>query len=425
MKIISGNEIEKNQKFFLDVKNYFCDRKHILGTLRCLKLGMQTECKVMDKSKIKDVRVLVVDDEEYIRLSLRELLSYLGYKVVTATNGEDALKKLEQEKYDVAFVDVKMPEMNGIQLLAKIRERFPDVSVIMMTGYATVENAIDAVKLGAYDFLRKPYDIEEVRVSINRLLEKRRLEEEHKHAEEALQKTLVELEKKTEELEAANTELEAFSYSVSHDLRAPLRAIIGFSKILIEDYADKMGDEGRRLLNIIQDNTKKMEHLIDDLLVLSRIGRNDISLSDIDMYKLAKLVFDEIKVLYPERDIQFQIKPLPSVKGDEGLIRQVFFNLLSNAVKFTKTKETAMIEVGSYDEGSRNVYYVKDNGVGFSMEYSDKLFNPFHRLHGEDKFEGTGIGLAIVKRIINRHKGKVWAEGKENEGATFYFSLPK
>ncbi len=403
----------------------FCDQKHILGGLRCLKLGMQTECKVLDKSGIKDIRVLVVDDEEYVRLSLRELLSYFGYQVVTATNGEDALRKLEQGRFDVAFVDVKIPEMNGIQLLARIKERFPDVSVIMMTGYATVENAIDAVKLGAYDFLRKPYDIEEVRVSINRLLEKRRLEEEHKKAEEVLQKTLAELEKKTEELEEANTELESFSYSVSHDLRAPLRAIIGFSKILIEDYADKVGDEGRRLLNIIQDNTKKMENLIDDLLALSRIGRKEILLSDIDMYKLAETVFNEVKTLNPERNIKFQIKPLPHVRGDEGLIRQVFFNLFSNAVKFTKTKENAIIEVGGYDEGSRCVYYVKDNGVGFNMEYSDKLFNAFQRLHSEDEFEGTGIGLAIVKRIIIRHKGKIWAEGKENEGATFYFSLPK
>ncbi|NWF52076.1 MAG: response regulator [Nitrospirae bacterium] len=379
---------------------------------------------MLDKSKIKDIRVLVVDDEEYIRLSLRELLAYLGYQVVTATNGEDALKKLEENRFDVAFVDVKMPEMNGIQLLARIKERFSNVSVIMMTGYATVENAIDAVKLGAYDFLRKPYDIEEVKVSINRLLEKKRLEEERRMAEEKLQNTLAELEKKTEELEAANTELESFSYSVSHDLRAPLRAIIGFSKILIEDYTDKVGDEGRRLLNIIQDNTKKMENLIDDILTLSRIGRKDIILSDVNMYKMAKAVFDEIKALYPKRNIEFQLKLMPPVKGDEGMIHQVFFNLLSNAVKFTKTRDTAIIEIGGHDEGSRNVYYVRDNGVGFNMEYSDRLFNAFQRLHSENEFEGTGIGLATVKRIIDRHKGKIWAEGKEKEGATFYFSLP-
>lgn len=386
---------------------------------------MQSKYKVLDKSEIKDVKVLVVDDEEYVRLSLRELLCYLGYQVITAKNGENALKELERDRFDVAFVDVKMPEMTGIQLLAKIKERFPDVSVIMMTGYATVENAIDAVKLGAYDFLRKPYDIEEVRVSINRLLEKRRLEEEHKRAEEILQKTLVELKKKTEELEIANKDLESFSYSVSHDLRAPLRAIIGFSKILIEDYADKLGDEGRRLLNIIQDSTKKMENLIDDLLALSRIGRRDIVLSHIDMHKLAKTVFDEVKTLYPGINVKFHINSLPHARGDEGMIHQVFFNLLSNAVKFTKTRQTPIIEVGCYDSGSENVYYVKDNGVGFNMEYSDKMFNPFQRLHNEEAFEGTGIGLAIVKRIITCHKGKIWAEGKENEGATFYFSLPK
>ena len=422
----------------------------------------------MDKPRIKNIRVLIVDDEEYIRLSLSELLSYIGFEVATAANGEDALKKLAENRFDMAFMDIKIPGMNGVELLGRVRKAYPDVSVIMMTGYATVENAVEAVKLGAYDFLRKPYDIEEIKVSINRLLEKKKLEEECKLWEEALHNTLDELEKKVEErtaelskanlllkqeiserrqaeeeirklneeleqrvfqrtaeLESANKELESFSYSVSHDLRAPLRAIGGFSKILFEDSADKLDDEGKRLLNIIQGNTEKMENIIDDLLALSRIGRKDVELSDIDMHELAKAVFDEVKAVNPERKLQFNVKPLPPAHGDKGMIRQVFFNLLSNAIKFTKPKEVSVVEVGGYADGSRNMYYVKDNGVGFDMQYANQLFGAFQRLHSDEEFEGTGIGLAIVKRIVNRHDGKIWAEGKENEGATFYFTIPK
>ena len=251
---------------------------------------------------------------------------------------------------------------------------------------------------------------------------------ERKKAQEEICKLNEELEQKviqrTAQLEAANREIESFSYSVSHDLRAPLHAISGFSGILIEDHYDKLDEEGKRLLNIIKDNIHKMGELIEDILSLSRIGRKEIDLLEVDMHKLARTVFDEIKATVPEREIQFNIKSLPTTYGDEGLLHQVFFNLLFNAIKFTKLRENAVIEVGGYVEGQENVYYVKDNGVGFDMEYADKLFGAFQRLHSDKEFEGTGIGLAIVKRVINRHGGRIWAEGKVNEGATFYFTLP-
>ena len=247
---------------------------------------------------------------------------------------------------------------------------------------------------------------------------------ERKQAEEEIKRLNEDLNRRALELEAVNKEIESFSYSVSHDLRAPLRAVDGFSRILLQDYVDKLDDEGKRLLHIIHGNTQRMGELIDDLLALSRIGRKDIELSDTDMDKLAKAVCNEIKAANNDRKFQFDIKPLPPALGDSGMIRQVFFNFLFNALKFTKHRENAIIEVGGYVDGSENVYYVKDNGVGFDMRYKDKLFGAFQRLHSEKEFEGSGIGLAIVQRIINRHGGRIWAEGKVDEGATFYFTLP-
>ena len=232
------------------------------------------------------------------------------------------------------------------------------------------------------------------------------------------------VEERTSQLRDANKELEAFSYSVSHDLRAPLRAIDGFSKIFLDDYSDKLDDEGERVLNIIRNNTIKMYKLIDDIIEFSRAGRKDMKVLKVDMTNLVRIVLDELKLLTPDRKLKVNIKTLNFAYCDYAMIQAVLVNLLSNSIKFTSYKETAVIEVGCKEEKDEIIYYVKDNGSGFDMKYVHKLFGVFQRLHSTDEFEGTGIGLAIVKRIIKKHGGRVWAEGKVNEGATFYFTLP-
>jgi len=226
-------------------------------------------------------------------------------------------------------------------------------------------------------------------------------------------------------LEAVNRELEAFSYSVSHDLRAPLRAISGFAQAVVEDYAPRLDDEGRRFLGLIQDNAHRMGQLIDDLLTFSRLGRQQLMETQIDLGTLAQGVFDELIAQSPGRQIQLVVRSVPPALGDKAMVRQVLMNLLSNAIKFTRPRHEAVIEFGYVVRRDQGAYYVKDDGVGFDMQYVNKLFGVFQRLHSVTEFEGTGVGLAIVYRIITRHGGRVWAEGEVDKGATFYFTLPE
>jgi PAS domain S-box-containing protein len=229
---------------------------------------------------------------------------------------------------------------------------------------------------------------------------------------------------RTAELRAANKELEAFSYSVSHDLRAPLRAIIGYSQFISEDYAARLDGEGKRLLGVICSEALRMGQLIDDLLAFSRLGRQQVEITEIDMTALALSAFQNLASASPGQAPELSIKTLPSVRGDRTMLRQVFINLFDNAIKFSSGRKMPLIEVGGWPDPHQNVYFVRDNGIGFDQKYSAKLFGVFERLHTDSEFTGTGVGLALVQRIILRHSGNVWAESKLGEGATFYFAIP-
>ena len=244
-----------------------------------------------------------------------------------------------------------------------------------------------------------------------------------RHSDEHLN-LLARLNDSNKHLEAANKELESFAYSVSHDLRAPLRAIDGFSHVLQEDYGDKLDAEAQRLIQVIREGVGKMACLIEDILAFSRASRREMAASDIDMTGLVEATLSDLAPAMVGRTIGLKVAALPPTRGDREMMQRVWMNLLDNAIKFTGHKENALIEIGSYQEEESTVYFVKDNGAGFDMSYVDKLFGVFQRLHAPEDFPGTGAGLAIVKRIVGRHGGRVWAEGKVGEGATFYFALP-
>jgi signal transduction histidine kinase len=297
-------------------------------------------------------------------------------------------------------------------MLATVK-RFATGNLAARTGFHYGANELD--QLG--------YAFDEMASSLQKSLDA------HIQAEAEIRRLNVDLEKhvreRTRDLEAANNELEAFSYSVSHDLRVPLRAIDGFTRILLEEYSGPLPLESKRLLSIIRASIQQMSQLIDDLLSFSRLTRREFRKTEIDMAELADSVVQELRRSEPERPLEVSIAKLARAQGDPAMMRQVFTNLVANAFKFTRHKPRAKIEIRSEVKDEETVYWVTDNGAGFDAQYSDKLFGVFQRLHPMEEFEGTGVGLAMVQRIIHRHGGRVWADGKVNAGATFYFTLPR
>lgn len=356
--------------------------------------------------------VLLVDDVPANLLALEAQLEDMDCELVRASSGNEALRQLLKREYAVMLLDVQMPEMDGFEVAkyARANAATRDVPIIFLTAMLdTEENVLRGYGTGAVDVLFKPINAQilrsKVQIFLDLYVSRRRLTDE------------VDAHKKT------MAELEAFNYSVSHDLRAPLRPLDGFSQALLEDYGDKLDDEARDYLMRIRAAAQRMSQLIDALLGLSRIGRAAVRPQTVNLGALARAVVEELRKDDPARSVDFVTSDL-TVEGDPQLLRIALENLLRNAWKFTRDKPHATIELGARAERGETVYFVRDDGVGFDPTFATRIFQPFQRFHTQDEFEGTGIGLAIVERVIRHHGGRIWPQSSPGGGASFCFTLP-
>jgi len=380
------------------------------------KEAVRQELAVIAKEK-EDVRQKLEVTAAQLALFATEKEAVRRELAATAKEKEDVRQKLEVTAAQLAVAATEKEAVRReLAATAKEKEDVRQKLEVTAAQLAVAATEKEAVRQELAVTAKEKEDARKELVEIA---------EEKEDARKKLEVTAEQLKLKDEQLVISTKEMEAFSYSVSHDLRAPLRAIDGFTQILVEKYDEKLDDEGKRITSIIRASTLQMGKLIDDLLSFSRLGRQEVKKSIIDTILLVNEIYKELRKASPKRDIEFVVGDLPVARADGDMLRQVWTNLLSNAIKFTGQTEKAKIEIGSTSDNSSITFYVKDNGAGFDMKYVNKLFGVFQRLHSVEEFEGTGVGLANVKRIIERHGGKVWAEGKVGEGATIYFSLPK
>jgi two-component system, sensor histidine kinase and response regulator len=380
------------------------------------------------------VNILLVDDEPANLHALQAVLEPLEQNLITASSGTQALRQVLEHDFAVILLDVQMPDMTGIEAAAMIRERerSKTTPIIFLTGVVkTAEMMFKGYSAGAVDYLMKPVISGVLRAKVEVFVElaqvrhslQQEIAERARIAGEMSRLNMV-LEQRNEDLTAANSDLEAFSHSVSHDLRMPLRHIQAYVSMIEESALAKLNADEQRRLRGVRDAAQRMSQLIDDLLAFSRIGRTAMRKAPVDLNALVRAVIAELQPEIRGRKIEWTLQQLPYISGDRPLLHQVLMNLLANALKYTRTRAEARIQVFAIEQDDEIIVGVKDNGVGFDSAYSDKLFGVFQRLHSATEFEGTGVGLANVRRIVQRHGGRTWAESVLNESATFYFSLP-
>jgi len=373
--------------------------------------------------------ILIVDNQLDNLDALEAILEAPCRTILRASSGSEALRRLLHQDVALILLAVHMPVMTGFETarLIRTRERSRTTPIIFTTAKSDREMELEGYSAGGVDFLEKPFEPDILRAKVNAFLKlaktRQQLEEEiqlRRLAERKLARVARRLRTRAKELEIANQELEAFAYSASHDLRAPLRHIAGFVNVLQEEPETDL----EFFLDRIAGSADKMNQLLDDLLAFSKVGRMEMTMAPVNLEALLDEVINDLEPEWRDRTVLWKRTPLPSVNGDSAMLRQVLVNLLSNALKYSVHADPTKIEIGSQLAGDEATIFIRDNGAGFKMEFADKLFKAFHRLHLGNEFHGSGIGLANVQRIIHRHGGRVWGEGKVGIGATFYFALP-
>lgn len=420
----------------------------------------QAICRISEGAGLK---ILIAEDSPTQAERLRHVLQHEGYEVAIAANGRIAWEMTGAFQPALIISDVVMPEMDGYELSRRVKADplHRSVPIILVTTMSDPEDVLRGLECGADNFVIKPYEpdylLSRVRYALanppalpsggaepgleidfngvkhvinadreqilNLLLSTYDAAVERN---KQLQRSREQLEAANAKLNEANSDLEAFSYSASHDLRAPLRHISGYSAMVVQETEGRLSPKAARCLEEITGASRRMARLIEDLLQFSRMERASMQKARVEVDSLVRECISELDMATPERKVVWEVAPLPGVVGDAAMLRQVFSNLLGNAVKYTARSETAVVAVGTAAENEGEVtLFVRDNGAGFDMKYADKLFKPFQRLHGPDEFEGTGIGLATVRRVVARHGGRVWAEATPGSGATFYVTLSR
>jgi signal transduction histidine kinase len=367
--------------------------------------------------------VLVVEDNPDMNRFICDSLTP-QFGVLAAANGREGLAQALAVQPDLIITDLMMPELSGDELVRQLRthRQLDTVPIVLVTAKADEELRVQLLRQGANDYLLKPFPVEELCARVGNLLQAKCALERQRDLSDRLRKSNDHLQRTTAQLEEANRELDAFSYSVSHDLRAPLRAINGFSKLLREEYGEGLKPQAVDYLQRIAAGAERMSMTIEALLKLSRIGRAPLQRAKVDVAALALSVCDALRAQTPGHSVQVHIAEPLVAHADSELVRVLLENLLGNAWKFTAKRANAEIYVDQEPE-VEGAFFVRDNGAGFDSSKADRLFQPFQRLHQASEFEGTGIGLATVRRIVQRHGGRVWAASSPGQGATFFFTL--
>jgi two-component system, sensor histidine kinase and response regulator len=370
--------------------------------------------------------LLYVEDEKVTLDAVSAMIARKFPELVvrTAENGAQGLQLFRELGADLVITDMKMPVMHGIEMARQIVAEKKQTPIIVTSAHGDMDYFIESIEIGISRYVMKPIEVGKLFSAIEDTVTRLKLERELKAQQESIVALNQHLTARASELEIANRDLESFSYTVSHDLRTPLTNINGYCQVILEIFGAGLDPKCKEFVEVIYSETVAMNELIKTLLDFSRLTRKELVRSRTNLSEMAQMAASGFQIREPERSVSFKIAPGMVADCDPDLLRVVLENLLGNAFKYTGKREQALIEFGVTGDGAERVYFVRDNGAGFDMAQADKLFSAFQRLHSEREFKGFGIGLATVHRIILRHNGRIWAEGAEEQGASFYFTLP-